>query len=144
MQRLRCASALARRGSRARYGDRDQVGAAVGLAQPEHGLIDDALIGSVADAAVDRPVDAGFLADLGDTGRLHVDRTETPLEDRPPDVLVVEQPFGGHQTPGGCPWRDRTGHVLGPVGVQLHPAGTKSEPTGSAGSRPPAIPTTMT
>ena len=40
-------------------GQRDGVGRPVGLAQREDGLVDDVLVGPVADAAVDRPVDAG-------------------------------------------------------------------------------------
>ena len=80
-------------------GHRDRVGGAVWLAQPEHGLVDDALVRSVTDAAIDRPVDAGFLADLGHAGRLHVDRAEALLEDGSPDFLVVEEPVGRHQAP---------------------------------------------
>src|SRR5215469_18613480 len=104
-------------------GDRDRIGRPVRLAQPEHRLVHDVLVRAVADAAVDRPGDPGVLADLGDTGGLHVHGAEAAFEDRFPDGVVVEEAVGRHEAALYRAARERVCAVLWTVGVELHARG---------------------
>ena len=123
MQRFRWASALAATWVPSEVlGHGQRVGRAVRLAQGEDGLIDDVLVRAIADAAVDGPRHAGLLADLGHPGRFHVDGAEPALQNRSPDVVVVEQSVGRHEATGGLPRWNRVGSVFRAVGIELHPA----------------------
>ncbi len=121
-------------------GHRHRVGRAVGLAQGKDGLVHDVLIGSVADAAIDRPGDTGRFARLGHSGRFHVDGAESPLEDGAPDVVIVEEPVGGHESARGLPRGDRMGVEDGSVGIELHSFGNHERAHGECRVEPPGDP----
>ena len=113
-----------------------QIGRAVGLAQCEHRLIDDPLIGAVTDAPVDRPADPRLFADFGDTRRLHVDGPEARLEDGAPHRFVREQAISRHEAPGGGARGKGMGVVERSVGIEPNPIGDHQCPDEEAGVEP--------
>ena len=115
------------------FGDREGVRRSVGFAQGEDGLVHDVLVGTVADAAVHRPVDARLVAHLGHSGRLHVDGADSSFDESAPHVVVVEEPVSGHEDTLASPRRNRVRAVHGPVGIELDACGYHQRPDGEFG-----------